>query len=154
MTTVSRSAATLGSPVRHASCQCGALAIRCLGEPLKVSLCHCTQCQKRSGSLFGVAAFFPAERVEQLSGDARTYSRASDSGFDVSFHFCPACGTSLWWEPERMPGLVAVAVGAFADRNFPMPDQAVWSEASHPWLELPEEVESHARNPLRSKDRS
>lgn len=136
---------------RTASCHCDKLVLRCTGEPAKVSLCHCTDCQRRTGSLFSVAAFFPRERVELPAGTAKTFTRSSASGFDVAFHFCLDCGTSLWWEPDRLPHLIGVAVGAFADRDFPMPEQAVWREDRHHWLELPEAITAHERNPVKAK---
>lgn len=134
---------------RHASCHCGKLVLRCEGEPSKVSLCHCLDCQRRTGSLFSVAAFFPRASVVPATGTANVFTRPSASGFNVSFHFCPECGSSLWWEPERLPHLVGVAVGAFADPDFPIPDQAVWCEYRHLWLELPSAISAHARNPVK-----
>ena len=136
---------------RHASCHCGQLGVSCEGEPSKVSLCHCLDCQRRTGSLFSVAAFFPRERL-RTRGKAQTYVRDSASGFPVTFHFCPRCGSSLWWEPERMPHLAGVAVGAFADPGFPMPEQAVWAQDRHHWLNLPSDIRSHAMNPVRPPD--
>lgn len=100
---------------------------------MKVSLCHCRECQRRSGGPFGVAAFFPHEAVEVV-GEARAFRRASDSGFDVVFRFCPACGSTVWWEGLRFPDRIAVAVGAFADPAFPAPAQAVYGQHRHAWL--------------------
>jgi hypothetical protein len=135
--------------IRDAACQCGTLTLRCAGEPAKVSLCHCFDCQRRTGSLFGVAAFYPKAMVEIATGEAKVYRRAAASGFTVTFNFCPSCGTTLWWEPERMPELIGVAVGCFADRDFPIPVQAVWTDEQHHWLQLPETLTAHPRNPTR-----
>ena len=132
---------------REATCHCGKLAIRCDGEPLKVSLCHCLDCQRRTGSLFGVAAFFLRDAVSIVDGEPRSYSRPSASGDNVVFRFCGNCGTSLWWEPARMPLLIGVAVGAFADPAFPMPGQAVWAQDRHDWLPFPDDLPTHERNP-------
>ncbi|WOF45682.1 GFA family protein (plasmid) [Sphingopyxis indica] len=135
---------------RLATCHCGQLRLACAGEPAKVSLCHCFDCQRRTGSLFSVAAFFARSQTRLIAGTAQSYTRPSASGFAVSFHFCPECGSSLWWEPERMPHLVGVAAGAFADPAFPMPEQAVWADDAHPWLALPAEIAAHARNPVKA----
>lgn len=118
---------------RTASCACGQLRVVCRGEPKSVSLCHCRECQRRSGGPFGVAAFFAAEAVA-MSGGATVYRRPSDTGFDVAHRFCPECGSTVWWEATRKPGLVAVALGAFADPDFPGPTQAVRGETRHRWL--------------------
>ncbi|ALC12707.1 GFA family protein [Sphingopyxis sp. 113P3] len=134
---------------RHATCHCGQLNLRCVGEPSKVSMCHCRDCQRRTGSLFSVAAFFPRDDVERTQGTFMSFTRPSASGFDVTFCFCPDCGSSLWWEAARMPHLLGIAAGAFADPGFPRPEQAVWCEDKHDWLELPAQLETHARNPLK-----
>lgn len=138
---------------RHAACHCGALVVRCAGEPRKISLCHCQDCQRRTGSLFSVAAFYDRAAVIVESGTAKVFRRGSASGFEVSFHFCPDCGTSLWWEPDRMPGLIGLAVGAFADPAFPKPEQAVWGQHRHCWLHLPGDVPEFEQNPARAPDR-
>lgn len=132
---------------REASCHCGALRIHALGEPVKVSLCHCVDCQRRTGSLFSVAAFWPRDSVAVDRGKAHEFRRDSASGFSVSFFHCRNCGSNLWWEPARMPQWIGVAVGAFADRDFPMPEQAVWAIEKHAWLKLPDSIPSHPRNP-------
>ena len=99
---------------RTARCDCGQLAVSCAGEPASVSLCHCLACQRRTGSTYGIAAFFARDRVN-ISGQGRRYTRSSDSGFEVTFHFCGDCGSRVYWEPQRKPEMIAVAVGAFAD---------------------------------------
>jgi len=118
---------------RIAACACGQLQARCTGAPAKVSLCHCRACQRRTGSTYGIAAFFPSECVT-VQGAAQTYSRASDSGYPVTFHFCPHCGSTVYWEASRKPDMVAVAVGAFGDPAFPAPTQEVYTECRHAWV--------------------
>jgi hypothetical protein len=118
---------------RVATCACGQLQITCRGEPDKVSLCHCLQCQRRTGGPFGVAVFYPRDRVG-AAGEATVFRRLSDSGFDVSFRFCPACGSTVFWEAHRKPDVIAVALGAFADRDFTGPSQVVYGDHRHRWL--------------------
>src|SRR5262245_66247274 len=73
---------------RTATCACGKLRVTLSGDPVKISLCHCLDCQRRTGSMYGIAAFFSRENVE-ANGDFRTYGRSSDSGLAVNLHFCP-----------------------------------------------------------------
>lgn len=117
---------------REARCSCGQLRIACRGEPALVALCHCRECQRRTGSTYGVAAFFAREQVE-MSGRYADYERPGDSGFRVLQHFCPSCGSTVFWEPSRRPELIAVAVGAFSDPALPAPQKAVFEEHRHPW---------------------
>ena len=123
--------------LREAACACGALRLTARGEPRRVSMCHCAQCQRRTGAPFGVAAFFARADVA-VEGESRTYSRKGDSGMSLVFHFCPTCGANVYWEPERRPDAVAVAVGAFADPGFPAPEQTVWTEQRHDWVVWPD----------------
>ena len=113
---------------RKARCPCGRLQIDCEDEPYKVSLCHCQQCQRRTGAPFGVAAFFAASSAK-VSGTSRTYRRNSDSGYDVIFHFCGDCGATVFWYPERMKELVAVACGLLFCRPVVSgsPKRSTWS---------------------------
>lgn len=118
---------------RTATCSCGSLRVVCEGEPQKVSLCHCLACQRRTGSTYGIAAFFRDQDVT-ARGRSSLYTRQADSGFRVTFYFCPDCGSTVFWKPERLPDVTAVAAGAFADPTFPKPANAVHLESRHPWV--------------------
>jgi hypothetical protein len=120
---------------RTATCSCGQLTVTCAGEPVRVVACHCLACQKQTGSAFNVAAFFVSGAVAP-TGREETHRRASDAGYEVSLHFCPGCGSTLWWQSARAPELIAVAVGAFADPSFSAPAREVWTEHRHSWVTL------------------
>jgi hypothetical protein len=105
-----------------------------------VSICHCLECQRRTGSAFGVQARFRREDVV-AEGRSSTFTRAGDSGARATFHFCPTCGSAVYWEPETMPELVLVAVGAFADPSFSLPSVSVYEGRKHPWVALPDGLE-------------
>ena len=137
------------SSMRTATCHCKKLTLECRGESTKISLCHCFDCQRRTGSLFSVSAFFPKTNVSLVEGEAKIFTRHSASGCDVTFYFRSECGSNLWWNPERLPELTGVAAGSFADRDFPMPQQAVWTVDQHCWLQLPDKIPSYRQNPFR-----
>jgi hypothetical protein len=121
--------------VRTASCACGGLSVDCSGEPMLVALCHCRECQKRTGGPFGVAAFYPEASVA-ITGPSTEYRRTGDSGNEILFRFCPSCGSTVFWYPQVKPGVVAVALGAFADPDLPGPEKEVYTEHRHPWAVL------------------
>lgn len=100
-------------------------------------MCHCFACQKRTGSVFGVQARFPSDKVS-FEGAATEYVRTGDSGGTIRFRFCPACGSTVAWEIDKLAGFTAVAVGAFADQAFPQPRVAVYEARRHPWVHLPD----------------
>ncbi|KRA84372.1 GFA family protein [Altererythrobacter sp. Root672] len=118
--------------VREATCRCGQLRAKCTGDPIRVSVCHCLECQKRSGSVFATQARWPNERLE-LTGEFSEWSQVSDSGMRATFRFCAVCGATVAYESEGMPGMTAIAVGAFADPSFPPPKFSVYEERKHPW---------------------
>jgi hypothetical protein len=127
---------------RTATCACGQLRIVCDGEPAFVAVCHCTACQKRTGTAYSVSAYYPVKQVLNIEGASKVFTRRSDAERDLHMHFCPECGSTVYWEPEWRPGHLAVAVGSFADPSFPKPTRAVWTEHRWQWLPALEGVPS------------
>ena len=125
---------------RHAACNCGQLRLTCEGEPVRISICHCLECQRRTGSSHGVQARFASDQVTKIEGKATQYVRVADSGNPITFHFCPICGSTVYWELASQPDLIAVAVGAFADPDFPPPAISVWEKRRHAWAELSDKI--------------
>jgi hypothetical protein len=136
-----------GMEPRTARCHCGDLQVRCAGAPRKISMCHCADCQRRTGSAFSIAVFFVRDDVSVSNGSSATFERPSASGFSVLFHFCPRCGSNVLWEPRRLPDLIGIAAGAFANPRLPRPDQSVWTKDKHHWLALPEGMPCFDTNP-------
>ena len=118
---------------RLASCSCGQLRLTCEGEPVRISICHCLECQKRTGSVFGAQARFARQGVS-IEGRSSEWTRVGDSGGAATFHSCPVCSSTVYWAPSEAPDLLYVAVGAFADPSFPPPFVSVYEERSHPWV--------------------
>lgn len=127
-------------PTRNAACSCGKLTLTAEGDPIRVSICHCLACQRRTGSVFGVQSRWPREKVT-ISGDATRYERTGDSGHRATFSFCPACGATVYYEMEGLPEVIAIPVGAFADPTFPSPKISVYEERRHAWAGVPEDIE-------------
>jgi hypothetical protein len=86
---------------RLASCSCGQLTAQVIGEPVRVSICHCLACQRRTGSPFGQQARFRREGVS-ISGVSSQYVRVGDEGSRVKFHSCPSCGSTVSVYEARM----------------------------------------------------
>jgi hypothetical protein len=120
---------------RLAHCSCGSLRVETTGEPTVVSVCHCQKCQRRTGSAFSVSAYFKKAQV-QTEGASKVYIREGQEGRKGCGHFCPECGTMVYWMRDGMPDHIGVAVGAFADPSFPAPISSIWEESRHPWVEF------------------
>jgi len=121
---------------RTASCRCGQLRATVAGEPVRVSVCHCLNCKKRSGSAFAVQARWPSAQVE-IEGRSRTFTKAGDSGNRATFHFCPDCGSDVHYEIDgKFDDLVAIPLGAFDDPWFASPAYSVWEQRKHVWVDV------------------
>lgn len=131
------------SPTHDAACSCGQLRLTAEGDPVRISMCHCLACQRRTGSAFGIQARFPAERV-RVTGRSSDYARTSDEGDeDRTFRFCPECGATVLYTDSSLPDLVAVPIGVFADPSFPAPTVSVWEARRHLWVAVPPAAERH-----------
>lgn len=126
---------------REASCSCGQLRVSVEGEPLRISICHCLACKRRTGSAFGYQARFPIEGFE-VAGERTEYIRRSDEGEERRLSFCPECGSTVYYTLESQPDVVAIPVGAFADPGFPPPRVSVYESRRHAWVQPPDGIES------------
>ena len=121
---------------REAACSCGQLHLTAEGDPIRISMCHCLACQRRTGSAFAIQARFTSDRVD-IVGRYSDYVRISDEGEERTFHFCPDCGATVFYVLSTAPDVIAVPIGAFADPTFPQPTVSVYNLRRHPWLAVP-----------------
>ena len=130
---------------RAAACHCGQLRLEAAGDPFAVSICHCFACQRRTGSAFGMQAGFKADQV-QIVGRSSDFARMSDEADrkEHVFHFCPDCGSQVFYTEPTEPDLIVVSVGSFADPSFPPPTESGYDSRRHHWLELPDSVQRYA----------
>ena len=125
---------------RSASCRCGQLKAAVSGEPVRVSVCHCLNCKKRSGSAFAVQARWPKDQL-RVEGRSKTFVKVADSGNRGTFHFCPDCGSDVYYDidgkfDDKFNGLIAIPLGAFDDPFVMQPRFSVWEKRKHDWLEI------------------
>lgn len=119
----------------QASCQCGELTVTLHGQPEAVVACHCIACQRRTGSVFGVLAYYPDDRV-RIAGAATRFTRPGASGDAFQTFFCPVCGATVYVRTGRHPAGVGVAVGAIGDPGFAPPVRSIWESAMHGWVSI------------------
>ena len=126
---------------RTASCRCGQLRATTTGEPVRMSVCHCLNCKKRSGSAFATQARWPSEQVA-IEGQSKSFKKVSDSGNWATFHFCPECGSDLYYRNDGpgvdtdLASLLAIPLGAFDDPFFGELNYSVYEERKYKWVEI------------------
>ncbi|HKP62878.1 MAG TPA: GFA family protein [Polyangiales bacterium] len=125
---------------RKASCSCGQLTLEVSGEPVRISMCHCLACQRRTGSTYGAQARFPTADV-RIQGRSTTWVRTAESGNQLTFSFCPDCGATVYYRVDAVPEITGVPIGAFADPVFPAPKFSVWESMQHAWVSAPADAE-------------
>ncbi|RUV97628.1 MULTISPECIES: GFA family protein [unclassified Mesorhizobium] len=121
---------------RRAECSCGQLSATCAGEPVRISVCHCLDCKRRTGSAFSYNVRF-AEADVTIDGRALQFTRTGEQGGRITYSFCPDCGTTVHYRIDTQPGLTAIPVGTFADPSFPPPFQSFYHRSRRcEWVEI------------------
>jgi hypothetical protein len=129
-------------------CVCGAVRYVAVGAPERVSFCHCTWCQRRTGTAFGAEAVFKEDAVRFTQGTPQIYRHHSDlSGRWLDQHFCARCGSNLGLTLEAVPGIRSIAAGTFDDPSWLDPQSApfrhIFLRSSRAWAEVPEYCERY-----------
>lgn len=125
---------------RTASCGCGSFRLTVSGQPRRVYLCACSQCQRATGSAFAWRAIFPESAIVAIEGESSVWRRNSDAGRWNEQLFCPGCGGLVFMRAEALTGAISVSVGSFADPAFP-PPVAIHNRAHRPdWYCLADDV--------------
>lgn len=119
-----------------AECQCGGLSISSTQDPDFVIACNCRACQRRTGSAFGVGAYFRKDHIS-IKGQSKSRERLADSGRKIVNHFCPECGSTIFWSLEMRPDHYGVAAGNLKS-PLPEPDRAIWTSQKCDWVSFPD----------------
>lgn len=119
--------------IRTAECSCGQVSLVCRGEPIRTAICHCFECQKRTGSVFGVQARFLEHQVHH-DGEVASFSRISDSGGNVTYSFCPRCGTTMLLHLENAPEFIVIPIGVFKQQDLPTPSFSIYEKRQFGWV--------------------
>ena len=139
----------MADPVREGGCHCGKLRYRITGEPVGVTVCHCADCQRQSGSAFSMSMIVSKDAFEWLAGEPACFAMKADSGADKDCLFCASCGVRILNRLGRMPDTVNVKPGTLDDTSWLAPKLHVWTRNKQPWVEVPAGVASFEANPKR-----
>ena len=128
--------------VHAGGCLCRTIRYCVRGNPLRVSACYCTFCQRRTGGSLSIHAFFDEQNIE-LTGDMlSTYEQPSDeSNLWLRLHFCKRCATTVMLSLQKFPGLRIVTGGYFDEPNWIEIDRHVWTRSAQHWVVFPQNVD-------------
>ena len=122
--------------ILRAECSCGRLSATCSGDPVRIAVCHCIACKRKTGSAFSFSAWFRENDVS-TEGQAAEFVRVGDDGGRITYSFCPNCGATVFWSIDSIPGAAAGSAGGFADLSFPPPSVSVYHKSRrYPWVEI------------------
>jgi hypothetical protein len=127
-------------------CLCGKVRYSANADPAFVGVCHCRDCQKRSGGAFSVVIGLPTAALS-VQGETSSYRNTGDSGKSLVHSFCPACGSPIVGEAEVMPGVSMINVGTLDDPSWVKPAMQIYCDSAQPWVQLGGEMQHFPKMP-------
>ena len=118
-------------------CQCGKVRYELSGEIYRLNICHCKDCQRQSGSAFGMSLVIPKESFKLTSGELKTFQLSADSGRVKTCAFCPDCGVRIY---NQTSALNSLKPGTLDDTSWLMPDGHYWTKSKQGWFVLPNNI--------------
>lgn len=118
-------------------CQCGAVRYDISEQPLTLYVCHCTDCQRQSGSGFGMSMPVPRSGLRITKGEPSRWQRTTPSGQLVDCYYCDVCGSRLFHAPARHPKISNVKPGTLDDTKWLNPVGHLWTQSAQPWVGIP-----------------
>ena len=117
------------------SCHCGAIAYEAQVDPARVTICHCLDCQKLTGSAYRVSVGTDRDRFTVLRGSPSTYVKTAASGARRAQAFCAHCGSPLFTYDVDHPGRLGLRVGCIDQRRELVPRLQIWCASALPWTQ-------------------
>ena len=133
------------------ACSCGSIRYTCAAEPFVSYACHCTACQKRTASAFGINMQVPSDGVTVEQGTPKTRVRTADSGNQLVQHFCGDCGSPLYSISEARKHITVIYVGTLDDPGSVPILANIWTDSALPWVHMSPGAESYGKAPDFSK---
>lgn len=123
-------------------CQCGNIRYEVVGAPKQVVACHCSDCQRQSGSAFGMTIVVDTADFWLTKGELKTYASRSAANRAKLGAFCPDCGTRIYHQPEYRKGTVSVKPGTLDDTSWLKPNVHLWTSSKQAWVIIPQGVQA------------
>jgi hypothetical protein len=110
-------------------------------EPIRLVACHCNECQRQSGSAFGMS--MPVKKNSlTVTGRTKRFTRIADSGNELTGAFCPECGVRIYHVLESAQDVLSLKPGTLDDTSWLRPDRFIWMKSAQGWVSIPDGVET------------
>ena len=134
------------------SCQCGEVHYQIKGEPLVLYRCHCTECQKQSGSGFGMSMWVRNDDFKILRGSLKHFHRIADSGGKIECFFCGNCGVRIYHKTlNKKRDYIVLKPGTLHNTQALQPTADIWLKSKQARFVPPDETD-HFEGPLDFKE--
>jgi len=127
-------------------CLCGRVRYSAKEDPVFVGVCHCTHCQRQTGTAFSVLVGIPKSAMS-LQGQVKTFHDTGDSGQPVDRSFCPECGSPIFSDVAVMPGVTFIKAGTLDDTTWLDPKMHVYCDSAERWTPIPDASQRFAKMP-------
>ena len=115
-------------------CLCGGVTYSADAEPVVQAVCHCTDCQRQTGSPFSVIVGVPRAALKVEASTLASYATTGeDHGGETERSFCSACGSPVFSIAAVMPELAFIKAGSLDDASWLEPGVEVWTSSAQPW---------------------
>ena len=122
-------------------CQCGSVRYVLTAEPIRLIDCHCKECQRQSGSAFGMSMPVKKESLT-VTGLTKQFTRIADSGNEVTGVFCPECGVRIYHVVKSAPDVASIKPGTLDDTLWLRPELVIWMKSAQDWVPVPDGVKA------------
>lgn len=128
-------------------CLCGAIRYT-VSEPVTaLRACHCTHCQKASGTYAAVNFVLPREKFALTQGTPKRYATTPDRGGRLFRYFCGECGSPLYSHREDTPERIVVRAGTLDDSSGMRITANIWTRSARAWGHIDPGTDCHPGNP-------
>ena len=124
-------------PDINGRCLCGKVTYSASADPVFVGICHCTSCQKVTGTAFASVVAIPTATLT-VTGETTNFDGVGDSGKPTHRSFCPACGSTVTESADIMAGVTMVTIGSLNDPSPFKPAMQIYCDSALPWATLPD----------------
>lgn len=127
-------------------CLCGNVRYSADAQPAFMGVCHCTDCQRFTGSAFATVIAIPSSALK-LTGTLKSFTKRGDTGKSIHRRFCPECGCGILDEADALPDMAMVNAGSLDDRSWVSPQSEIYCDSAQPWVHLGGDLQRFAKTP-------